>query len=185
MSKRMKYYPIQKRWHRIGPIYRSAEAKRIWYPEMIAYADSRGWGRRTVEEETNVLPNLRPAHFDSCDWRFVQRGRPGPAPTYWEYVCHGACHWLVNLSLFVAQRAESARPWRIVQSDRHSTVWDGDQTLWDANFLALDVDADEAWALAAERPESEVFAPGRYTLHWEHTDDDPLNDRHDEGRPHA
>ena len=36
-------------------------------------------------------------------------------------------------------------------SQKHSTVWDGAETLFDINFLALGVDADEAWRLANGR----------------------------------
>ena len=36
----------------------------------------------------------------------------------------------------------------IVTTRKHSTVWDGAETLFDINFLALGVDPDEAWELA-------------------------------------
>jgi hypothetical protein len=44
-----------------------------------------------------------------------------------------------------------------VTSDKHSTVWDGDQTLFDFNFLALGVAPDECFRLADERR----LAPGK------------------------
>ncbi|MDG2112042.1 MAG: hypothetical protein P8N02_05450 [Actinomycetota bacterium] len=142
---------------------------------MIAYGETRGWDLRKVLPKGKNRLDLRPSHFDSCDWRSNRGGRPGPAPAYFEYVCHSACHWLVNLNLFVAMQAEPDRPWRIVRSDEHSTVWDGDVTLWDTNFLALRIDVDEAWTLAAEQPESEVYPPGRYAPHRGQPNDDPLN----------
>ena len=110
-------------------------------------------------------PELRPSRFDSCDWRFM-RDRPGPAPAYWEFACHRACHWTANLSLFVAMKAEPKCQWRLVTSQKHTTVWDGKNTLWDTNFSALGVPPDEAWELAAHEPDSEHLAIGEYMLHW-------------------
>jgi hypothetical protein len=45
---------------------------------------------------------------------------------------------------------EPKREWRIVTSDAHSTTWDGAETLFDFNFLALGIEPDEAWALASK-----------------------------------
>jgi hypothetical protein len=105
-----------------------------------------------------------PKDYDSCDWRW-ETGRPGRTPAYWDYVCHAACHWTCNLHLWVALEVEPETPWRIVTSQAHSTVWDGDQTLWDGNFLALGIPADEAWKLASEQSDSERLEPGVFMLH--------------------
>ena len=43
-------------------------------------------------------------------------------------------------------------------SDRHSTVWDGEQTLFDFNFTALGFDAEDAWDLAIT--DGYVLEPG-------------------------
>jgi hypothetical protein len=98
-------------------------------------------------------PGMKPAEIDGCDWRFfdgegnLRRGRP---PAFWDYAIHASCHWIVNFELRLAELVEPKRPWRIVTSQKHSTVWDGAETLFDANFLALGVDPDEAWSLANE-----------------------------------
>lgn len=42
-------------------------------------------------------------------------------------------------------------------SEKHSTVWDGKETLFDFNFLALGVPPDECFAMANERH----LAPGK------------------------
>ena len=44
------------------------------------------------------------------------------------------CHWLVNFSLRLAERVDPDRPWRIITSDSHSTVWDGYDLLFDFNL---------------------------------------------------
>jgi len=157
----MKYVNLQRRWQQVGPYYRCETAKNIWTPEMTAYLYGRGvdygfpWKYKPIES---------PAAVDSCDWRWGH-GRRGPQPGYWEYVCHSACHWIVNLHLWVACHIESQTPWQIVSSDKHSTVWDGKDRLWDGNFLALGVEAKEAWKLAGKQKDSEYYLPREMQLH--------------------
>lgn len=159
----MTYYPIQQRWRKVGPIYRSAQATEIWYPEMLAFAAQRCLDYGFSFKPPKQLPDS-PAYFDTCDWRFF-RDKPGPAPAFWDYACHSACHWTANLSLFVAMQAEPDRAWRLVTSNSHTTVWDGQTTLWDTNFAALGVPADEAWELAANRPDSEHLEVSEFMWH--------------------
>src|SRR5438067_2410817 len=45
---------------------------------------------------------------------------------------------------------EPNRPWRILNSEKHSTVWDGEETLFELNFLALGVEPEDCFALASE-----------------------------------
>ena len=98
-------------------------------------------------------PGMKPAEVDSCDWRFLDGEgnlRRGRAPAFWDYAVHGGCHWVVNFNLRLAELVEPKRPWRIVTTQKHSTVFDGSETLFDINFLALGVDPDEAWELAGK-----------------------------------
>lgn len=160
----MKFYPIQKRWKKLGPVYRSPEAKAVWLPEMMDYQRQRMADLGVTYVYPQDTPDLRPEDWESCDWRY-SRGRRGPQPAFWEYVTHGSCHWLANLSLFVAQQVEPDRQWRIVTSSAHTTVWDGEETLFDGNFLALGITPEETWNLAAEQGDSEVFPVGEFMLH--------------------
>jgi hypothetical protein len=64
---------------------------------------------------------------------------------------------VVNFNLRLAQLAAPEKPWQIVTSLKHSTVWDGDQTLFNMNFLAFGIGADEAFRLANE----EQLPPGQ------------------------
>jgi hypothetical protein len=89
-----------------------------------------------------------PCQFESCSWRLEHRR---PYPRFWAYVKHAACHWLVNFNLKLVSLAEPDRLWRIITSDRHSTVWDGKRTLFDLNFLALGVSPQECFELAHRR----------------------------------
>ena len=83
----------------------------------------------------------------------------GPNPAYWRYVKHAACHWLVNFNLRLAEQVEPKRTWRIVSSDAHSTVWDGELTLFDFNFHALCIEPEAAFRLASEG--GQVLKPSR------------------------
>jgi len=158
------FYPTQKRWAKVGPIYRSDLARAIWHPEMEAYERSRAEDRGYPYRPTPWGEGLTPSHWDSCDWRWTN-GRRGPQPGYFAYVVHAGCHWSCSLNLWVAQRAEPDRPWRIITSAKHSTVWDGAETLWDLQFQALGVTATDAWDMAAEEPDSEELAVGELMLH--------------------
>ena len=62
----------------------------------------------------------------------------------------------MNFNLKLAMLAEAGRPWRILTSDEHSTVWDGEQTLFDFNFRALGVLPAECFRMANQ----EQLAPG-------------------------
>jgi hypothetical protein len=96
-----------------------------------------------------------PYMFENCDWRCDHRG---PYPRYWAYVKHAACHFLVNFNLRLATLAERKRPWRIITSDKHSSVWDGGVTLFDMNFSALRIPPAECFVLAYEQE----LRPGKH-----------------------
>jgi hypothetical protein len=160
------YYPIQQRWQRLRRFYESDQARDIWLPEMYVHQEVRReeWGGAMGPccYYPRDCKEVLPMDFDGCDWRFERRGRH---PHFWRYVCHAACHYLVSLNLWVAINAEPKRPWRIVTSQKHSTVTDGDGCLWDANFLALGVSADKAWELASAQPDSEELPIWEPMLH--------------------
>ena len=135
----MKYYDIPKHWtKRIDPHIESVRC--ILTRDFNKFTWGR-WRKKFTDQDV-------PHGFDSCDWRWRHKGRH---PRYWDYVCHSACHWLVNFNLRLAQLVEPKREWRILTSQEHSTVWDGAETLFDFNFLALGVPADEAFQLANEK----------------------------------
>lgn len=135
---------------------------------MIDYAEQRA-DQNGYKYKYDPDRDRLPMHFDSCDWRF---GKRGPNPHFWDYVCHSACHWLVDTCLYVAMTAYPKVLWRIVSYDHdknggsHSTVWNGDcenPVLFDANFLALGVSAKEAWGIASK---GKMLKPGRRLRDW-------------------
>lgn len=161
-SSRVQYFPIQKHWRKLGPLFRSKESKSIWLPNMHELmrqrASEHGFKYKRHKDRESC-----PAEFDGCDWRCDHVGR---APAYWDFACHAACHWVVDMCLYVARLAYPRVPWRIVNSDKHSTVWNGcskTPVLFDINFLALKVSPREAWLMAAK---GDVLKVGEWLHPW-------------------
>jgi hypothetical protein len=136
----VRYFPIREKWRRIRPHLANPDLQRVLARDMAKFSP-------------RFRPGMKPFEVDGCDWRFFDGEgnlRRGRAPAFWDYSVHSACHWVVNFNLRLAELVEPRRPWRIVTTQKHSTVWDGAETLFDINFLALGVDPDEAWKLASE-----------------------------------
>jgi hypothetical protein len=140
------------------------DVARHWTKKIKAHLGDRGFNRTLVRDFNKLTtglwgmpfrPGMYPDEFESIDWR--SHFHP-PHPRFWRYVRPGACHWLVNANLRLISLAEPSRPWRIVSSSRHSTVWDGDRTLFEMNFVAFGFPPDVCWDLAAEG--GKILAPG-------------------------
>ncbi len=136
----MKYYPFVKNWKKIKPLIESESVQKIMVADFNKFTYGM-WKKRFVK-------GMRPRQFEGCDWGWDRKGR---RPEYWEYVKHAACHWLVNYQLELARLVSPKRQWRIITSQDHSTVWDGQDTLFDMNFSALQVPADEAFKIANKK----------------------------------
>ena len=143
----MRYFDLKRHWtHRIKPHLTDAKLNEILVSDFGMYAYGR-WGKRF--EVGQVTQD-----YESYDWGIEHRG---PWPRYWRYVKQSACHWLVNFNLRLARLVEPGRAWRILTSDEHSTVWDGDQTLFEFNYLAFGIPPDECFRLA----NGKELKPGR------------------------
>jgi len=137
----MKYYNLSRNWTRkIQPHLDNKQVKEVLVKDFNKFTYGR-WNKRFTEGRF-------PFEFESCDWFIEHRG---PWPRYWKYVKHAACHWLVNFALRLAMQAEPSRSWRIITSDKHSTVWDGKQTLFEFNFQAFGITPQECYDLAYQR----------------------------------
>ena len=148
----MKYYDIKKKWKSIRPFAESDEATSIWYYHFERYARKQKWSSKPLS------PTLTPSDYDNCSWRFGHHEDPrrGRRPHFWQYACHGSCHFNVYLNLYLAECIEPDRMWVVVSSDDHSTVWDGDDTIFDLNFSAIGVPIEECWELAAKQKSSRI-----------------------------
>jgi hypothetical protein len=136
----MRYFDVVRHWSRIREHLSEPKVADTLVRDFHRYTFGR-W-------EKPFLHGAFPADHDSCDWRWDRRGRP---PAYFRYVCWGACHWLVNFNLELARASVPSRPWRIITSPKHSSVWDGTETLFDLNFLGLGISPDECFELACKR----------------------------------
>jgi hypothetical protein len=161
--KGIEYYPFTPKWHRLRPHLTNPDFRAVLERDFNKFTYGT-WHER-------FGPGQFPFEFESCDWASERRGR---TPGYWRFVKHGACHWLVNANLKLAELAEPARLWRILTSDEHSTVWDGEKTLFDMNFSALRIPPEEAFALACGRElkpgeQLKVHLAEHYTRDQRHT----------------
>ncbi len=163
----MKYVNVQKEWRKLGPIYRSASAKCIWLTNMREFVAARQLQLYHEGEEFFYHEIKNPAcphNFDNLDWldswHEIRNQRGGRLPAYTNFCCSGACHWLVDLNLYVVKMAWPSLPWRIVVSDKHSTVWDSYNLIFDPTFLALGIPPDECWEAAVLGPNTEFLEIG-------------------------
>jgi hypothetical protein len=136
----VKYYNIPRYWNRIEKHLYETAVQTMLVTEMNKY--TQGMWKKPF------LFGMKPFDFDCYDWYLSHRGR---IPRFWDYTCSGACHWLANFNLLLAFYV-SDRPWRIIKGEKHSTVWDGKDTLFEMNWLAYGIPADETYKVARKRP---------------------------------
>lgn len=146
----IEYYDLVKNWEKVKPNLGDPELKKVLARNMNKFT----YGRRREKFKYGNVPS---EHDKGCEWQnwddydYVVQANGDvlyDVPDFWEYVCWGACHWLVNFNLRLAQLVEPRRPWRILTSRRHSTVWDGDKLLFEFNFQALGIPPAECFELA-------------------------------------
>jgi hypothetical protein len=114
---------------------------------------------KAIQDPQEFTSDLRPKDYETCDWRW-NCGRRGRHPAFWDFVCHSACHWVNVVAFLVAQKALPQYDWQLASSDLHTTVIDlKSMMLFDPNFLAIGVSADEAVAMALHQPSSEITTP--------------------------
>lgn len=136
----MEYYNMVKNWHKIKPHLTNERLNKVLVRDFNKFT----MGRWNEGFKTGMFPS----DFESCDWQLRRIGRP---PAYWNYVKHGACHWLVNFNYILATLVEPNIDWRILTSIDHSTVWNRDEILFDMNFLALRVHPLICFQMANEK----------------------------------
>ena len=160
------YFDFSKNWSKtIKPIIESPQAQVILNQDFNAYVDIQRAAYIENAKKTGLPADKHnwffsegklPADFDSCDWRY------GRLPPWHKYVCRGACHFIVNTLLYVAMTAYPNKAWRIVTSSEHSTIWDGEQTLFDLNFVTLKIPVNECVEMAFFCHDSIMLGVGHY-----------------------
>lgn len=141
------YFDFKTHWQTLKPIFESPQARAILDRDFEHYITmkranyvkhAKSKGLSTTKHGWYFTKGKLPFEYDSCDWRCDCE-----LPAWHEYVCHGACHWLVNTLLYAAMTAYPNKAWRIVTSLEHSTVWDGENTLFDLNYATIGVSVEE------------------------------------------
>jgi hypothetical protein len=143
----IKYYDLKKHWtKKIMPFLGDSELNSVLVRDLNKY--TIGWCAQPFG------PDQYPADIENGDWGF---GDHGPRPRYWRYVKFGTCHWIANFALRLATLVDPLQQWQIVSSERHTTVWDGFDTLFEFNHQAMGMDAPTSFYLAST--DGEYFLP--------------------------
>ena len=154
----MKYFDLKQYWKRVKLCIQDAEAQRVLVHDMHKYR----WG---CNRKSRFTAGMTPMEADSSDWlcEWICENGYRQYPAYFNYCCHGACFWLVNFNLRVASLVLPDKPWHIVESLEHATVWDGDRLLFEFNYQAFGIPASKCFetAYAKERCGS-VLPVGKY-----------------------
>lgn len=148
----LRYFDVPRHWtKKIVPLLTQNPIRDVLVRDLNKFTVGK-CGQRFTEDRV-------PADFETCLWDV---GHNGPRPRYWDYVRHGACHWVVNFNLKLAEAVAPSRRWRILTSDLHSTVFDGTDTLFDMNYMALGVTPADSYHLATDgTANAEELPPGQ------------------------
>lgn len=118
----MHYYNLKRYWHKVEPHIENREVQYLLVRDFNRYTMGR-WNQR-------FQPGMLPRAFETCDWDIDHpdeaNGIAEREPAFWQYTKHAACHWIVNFTLELAKLSLPERKWRIISSQDHSTVWDGE-----------------------------------------------------------
>jgi hypothetical protein len=105
----IQYYNVNRNWQRkIAPHLCDETLNKILVEDFNKYTFGR-WAQE-------FKPDEFPRDYETCLWDMEHRG---PQPAFWRYVKHGACHWLVNFNLRLAQLVAPRKQWRIITSEEH------------------------------------------------------------------
>jgi hypothetical protein len=142
---RLRFYDLPRHWtKRVEPHLDDPRLNEILLADFGKYTEQ--WLRRPFG------PGQYPRDFEPFEKHnhLPPRSRE---PRYWRYAKWAACHYMGNFNLRLAMLAEADRPWRIVTNNYHTTVWDGEQTVFEFQFLAL----GESVAEVFSRPDENIY----------------------------
>jgi hypothetical protein len=153
----IRFYDIQANWRRLRDLFYSKYNLYDLYIRMESFEKLRKEEYGYEYKPREFTLDLRPVFYDYYSWR-SRRNKRGRMPAFWDFACQSACHWVNAWAMeCICSEMYTEFRWRLVTSDKHTTIWDGDKTLFDINFLALGISPEEAWELAACQPDSEVW----------------------------
>jgi hypothetical protein len=153
----MVYYDLVKNWHKIAPHLSNPELNDVLVRDFNRY----NLGRTGQMFTPGMTPQQ--LHEQWLQYEKEVNGneydpREGPPQPHWRFVKHAACHWIVNFELKLAQLVEPHRPWRILAGDEHSSVYDGDHTMFEFNFSTFGTPPEECYKLAFDGSDKQADA---------------------------
>jgi hypothetical protein len=144
----LRYYDFNGNWLKIEPFVNRPNVREAIETNYNMYClSSLGvpLGDMTLEQLYEF--KLRTEYGDNWKNEDVDV-RKGERQPWWVLSCPHSCHWLVNVALELAKLVEPDRPWRIISGKNHSTVWDGNETLFDLFYAINGVEPDECYISA-------------------------------------
>lgn len=123
-----KYVDIDSIWDKIKPLLETGEGFNILQTDFEKYVNLL---HKFYPDKWQWIHGKKPIYWDYVYWR------PDDSPEWYDYTCHGACHWLANTNLYLAKTIYPNVPWSIVTSPSHTTVWNREHFIFDMNYLAL------------------------------------------------
>jgi hypothetical protein len=145
----MKFYPVTENWTLI---------KRYVEDEDVRQALNSDFNKYTMARFGKPFgPGQFPADFEDKE----RLKYSGNVQEPFRYVKMGAAHWTVNFSLMVAMRVAPEKPWCIIRTLNHSSVWDGENTVFDIYGMAFfELGAPESFIRAVRGTNSQELEPG-------------------------
>jgi hypothetical protein len=102
---------------------------------------------------------LKPHVWDGGDWRFFCRETAGGRwPTYFDYCCSQACHWMTVPWFQVAQALFPDYEWHVLTSTEHTgIVCFKEKVIFDPYFTAVKVPVKECMQMWTNNTDADEF----------------------------
>jgi hypothetical protein len=183
-NKEIEYYDIQKNWNKFANYFKTKKVRQEIVAGLIIdyFWESEREGS-SMSTQDFIFPRYRknenygkldfgdmlPKHFNKHHYELWLNYDRGILPKYCDYVKGGWCHNSVNMCMEVLNqhnlRTRDKRDWRIVTSPKHSTIWDGHNTLFDLQYLAFGFPVEQAYEEAFIDEESKILPVGEFLDH--------------------
>jgi|SRR5882672_1488650 len=134
----MRYYDLVGNWYKVQPHLKDEAVLKALQNGMDDLLSR--WGKKF---DTIKVP--RDYEWANWDWEFDE------VHEYWDYTLFNACFWLVDFNYELAKLVEPDESWQIIRSDKHATVWNGKDLLFEFNLMAFGWTADACYELSCEK----------------------------------
>lgn len=164
MPEGLKHYNLSRNWHKFSPEAPVARQRldrdlRIYAHHRALEAEDhyRKLGYKNYSSSIGYEVGTMPAELDSRCYA-IKAGRP---KGYADYILGGGCHWVCNWLLSCIEQVEPNKPWRIVTSDLHTCLWDGNRVLLDITYQGLDLSIEDSYWNTMCQPSYQCLEPGQ------------------------